>query len=85
MFIRRLVGNSMTPTLKNGQVIIARRKKYNTGDVVIAKAGGIEVIKRIISVKPKIVLMGDNINSAKYDDIKESDILGVLIWPKIKT
>ncbi len=75
----------MLPTLKEGQIVIARRKDFAIGDVVIAKAEGREVIKKVISKKPKIILEGDNTNSAKYDDVKESDILGVVIWPKIKT
>lgn len=84
MKIRRVVGNSMHPTLKEGQIVFVMRKKIETSDVVIALADGREVIKRVVGIKPKIILDGDNKNSAKYDDVRESDILGVVIWPKIK-
>lgn len=84
MVIRRVFGRSMFPTLRDGQIVIAWRKKYTTGDVVIAKVQGREVIKRVVKTEPQISLMGDNKNSAKYDDIKESDILGVVLWPKTK-
>ena len=75
----------MSSTLKEGQIVIARHKDFAIGDVVIAKVEGREVIKKVISKEPNIILEGDNKNSAKYDDVKESDILGVVIWPKIKT
>lgn len=85
MHIRRVVGKSMAPTLKEGQIVVARHKKHTIGDVVIASVEGREVLKRVITTEPQISLEGDNINSAKYDDVNESDILGVVIWPKIKT
>lgn len=81
--MRRVVGSSMLPTLKNGQFVLAKRKKFKLGDIVIARLEGKEIIKRVTGIEP-ITLSGDNINSAKYDDVKESDILGVLLWPKIK-
>lgn len=83
MLIRRVVGNSMHPSLKQGQLVVAVRKKISTGKVVVAYLEGREVIKRVTSLKPTIVLKGDNNNSAEYDDVRESDILGVVIWPKI--
>lgn len=84
MLIRRVVGNSMFPTLVSGKIVIARKNNYRVHDVVIVKVGNREIIKRIIQLSPTITLKGDNMNSAQYTDIKESDILGVVIWPKIK-
>ena len=83
MLIRRVVGNSMYPVLKQGQIVVAVRKKISTGKVVVAYLEGREVIKRVNSLKPTIVLKGENKKSAEYDDVRESDILGVVIWPKI--
>lgn len=84
MIIRRVVGNSMLPTLKNGQIVLAVKKYFEPGDVVIARAEGKEIIKRVTQLKPNITLKGDNKNSAVYHDVEESAIVGVVIWPKIK-
>lgn len=84
MIIRRVLGDSMLPTLKEGQIVIAKNKKYKIGDVVIARLEGREVIKRVQSLSPKLILKGDNKNSAVYDDVSESDIVGTVLWPKIK-
>lgn len=84
MIIRRVVGNSMYPTIKEGQIVLVRRKSIALGDVVLASLEGREVIKRINHLEPKIVLVGDNKNSARYEDVSESDILGVVLWPKTK-
>lgn len=84
MIVRRVVGNSMKPTLRDGQIIIGRKKQFSINDVVVANVEGREVIKRVIQTSPKIEISGDNKNSAVYDDVKESAIVGVVIWPKIK-
>lgn len=46
-----IVGESMMPTLRNGQVVLAKREsKYNKGDIVVIKdsEGETVIIKRII-------------------------------------
>ena len=46
-----IVGQSMMPTLRNGQVVLAKReKKYNRGDIVVIKdtSENIVLVKRII-------------------------------------
>lgn len=40
IIIRRIVGQSMEPTLAEGSVVIARKKAPNVGDIVIANVGG---------------------------------------------
>ncbi len=84
MIIRRVVGNSMLPTLKPGTIVVARKKPFSLGDIVMARIEGREVVKRVAQIKPKLVLRGDNVNSAVYEDVIESAIVGVLIWPKKK-
>lgn len=85
MKIRRVFGNSMEPTLKNGQIVIATNKKYKSGDVVVVKQESREVVKRLSINESKISLYGDNPNSARYENVAKGDIVGVVIWPKIKT
>jgi len=46
-----IVGQSMMPTLRNGQVVLAKREnKYNRGDIVVIKdtSENIVLVKRII-------------------------------------
>ena len=85
MKIRRVVGNSMEPTLVHGQLIIVINKKYKSGDVVVAKQDPGEVVKRLLFKDTKILLYGDNPNSARYENVAKGDIVGAVIWPKIKT
>lgn len=85
MKIRRVVGNSMVPTLRHGQLILVKNKKYLSGDIVMAIQDSREVVKRLFTKDSKISLYGDNPNSAKYENVSKSDIVGVVIWPKIKT
>jgi len=85
MKVRRVVGNSMVPTLRDGQLVISVSKKYQSGDIVIARQNSLEIIKRLFVNESKITLVGDNPSSAKYENIAEGDIVGVVIWPKIKT
>lgn len=64
MFIRRIVGNSMHPTLKQGDIVFVRKIHHmhvQSNDVVIAIINGKEVIKRVGLIKNgKIFLIGDN-------------------------
>ena len=84
MIVRRVVGNSMLPTLKPGRIILARKKSYGPGDIVIACIDGMEVIKRVQALEPRIILEGDNPSSAHYGDVSKTSIQGVLIWPRVK-
>lgn len=46
-----IVGQSMMPTLRNGQVVLAKREnKYNRGDIVVIKdtSEDVIIVKRII-------------------------------------
>lgn len=74
----------MLPTVREGQLVVARKKPYKLNDIVIAVADGREIIKRVRRIKPTILLVGDNQYSAQYDGITESAIVGVVIWPTQK-
>ncbi len=50
-----VVGPSMEPTYKSGQLLISKRSaKYNVGDVVVVKTDDGLIIKRIIFVEGQI-------------------------------
>jgi SOS-response transcriptional repressor LexA len=49
--LRRVVGNSMYPTYKNGQVVVVSPlKKAKVGSVVMAVQNKREVMKRIVKI-----------------------------------
>ena len=49
-----VVGNSMYPTLKNGNVVLAKKTKdFRKGDIVIAKNDFQEIIIKRIAYMPK--------------------------------
>lgn len=85
LFVRRVVGDSMSPTLLAGNIVVGLTKgRYRSGRIVIAKVGDREVIKRIDAIKnKKYFLKGDNAaastDSRHYGAVSESAILGVII------
>lgn len=86
--LRRVVGDSMLPTLRPGQLVIATRwVRLSPGSIVIAPLGGREVIKRVKSVKAQgIELIGDNLeastDSRVYGLVDPRSVIGVVIWPR---
>ena len=86
--IRRVVGKSMEPTLKEGQVVIAHQlRNFKPGQVVIAFIDGREVIKRITKIENNsIFLEGDNAahssDSRAYGPVVDTKIEAVVFWPK---
>lgn len=82
LFLRRVVGHSMNPTLREGQIVVASSLfRAKTGDVVIAKVNGIEVVKRIKSSGFKqIKLASDARGHGLYATVKREDIVGKAIF-----
>ena len=84
LFIRRVNGNSMHPTLRHSQVIIgSSRPDIRNGNIVIAMYNGREVIKRITKVSENSVwIEGDNTNhstdSRNFGWVSKNDILGTM-------
>ena len=88
IYFRRVVGDSMHPAYKDGQlVVVSHFKKPVKGSTVIAVQNGKEVMKRIESIDSNqmVELRGDNTehstDSRKYGKIPKRHILGVVIWP----
>lgn len=87
LFVRRIVGDSMLPSLKKNQLVIATGlRKTKKGGVVVAEVNGIEVIKRITDFKHGSVwLEGDNqeasTDSRRYGWIDRGAVRGVVIYP----
>ena len=87
--IRRISGDSMSPTLRNGSyIVISTKKKPIKDDIVLATLASRQVVKRIVDVPQKdlFFLKGDNykqsVDSREYGPIKIAAVIGVIIWPK---
>jgi phage repressor protein C with HTH and peptisase S24 domain len=86
IYLRRIVGESMAPTLKANQIVIAiRTKKYKPGQIVIAKQSNREVIKRLrLAGNGDYLLFGDNSlkssDSRQYGPIKAKNIMGRVLF-----
>jgi len=88
IFVRRVVGDSMLPTLKPGQIIFCHEiRQFREGQVVVAFVGGKEVVKRISSLENgRIFLKGDNEDSSTdsrhYGSVTDTKIEGTVFWPR---
>lgn len=84
--LRRVVGNSMKPSLFEGDIVVARKKKnVQVGDIVIARRGKKEIIKRVKRItKNKYYLVGDNkkasTDSRDFGSVARKDILAVAVF-----
>jgi hypothetical protein len=84
MFIRRINGRSMFPTLRHGQLVIGWHRRPRAGDVVLARQSGREVVKRVEAIKDQAVyLVGDNRteshDSRHYGHVRFQDIIGSIM------
>lgn len=94
LLLRRVSGNSMLPTLRPGQLIIAVhvcRRHYRNG-VVVLRYDNKEVIKRIVEQRrhngeDEIFVCGDNAqqstDSREYGWLSAESLLGTVIWPRL--
>ena len=89
LYIRKVVGTSMTPCLKSGQIVVfLRTRNYEQSDVVLAKIVNKEVVKRIKNIAgSKVWLQGDNslesTDSREYGPILIEHIYGRLVLPRL--
>lgn len=87
-FVRRIVGDSMLPTLRPGSVVIVRRqRRVRPGDIVVFSHDGLEKIKRITGQDGEAVYVrGDNpgksTDSRHFGWVDTASVRGVIIWPK---
>jgi len=85
IIIRRVVGHSMEPTLRQGRIVFATPLlSIGKGDVVVARHEGREIIKRVIEIEQNgYFLQGDNLDhsrdSRRFGAVEESAILGRVI------
>ena len=87
-YLRRVVGESMFPSYRPGQVVlVSHARQFRTGDVVVAFMDNREVMKRITSMRDgKVFLEGDNsdhsTDSKQHGWLQDRHILGRVIWPR---
>lgn len=85
IYIRRVVGKSMLPSLRPGGIVFgAKFKRPQVGDMVIAQRGNREIIKRVAQAGTQgYYLLGDNpgesTDSRKYGWFTRRQIRGVVI------
>lgn len=88
MLVRRVVGDSMAPTLKPGAIVVTKPfARYQKGDVVIIEHDGLEKVKRIQRINENVVFItGDNpaasTDSMEFGWIDTNMIRGRVIWPR---
>lgn len=88
----RVHGRSMEPTLFDGDFVAVRVPddgEPHVGQIVVARAGGREVVKRVAAIEPEgIRLRGDNRkHSTDPDLVPREAIRGVVIvryWPPLR-
>ena len=84
MFVRRVKGNSMSPALRSGDIVIGWKRSLRAGRVAVAAINDKEVVKRIERLfDGKAYLVGDNrqhsTDSRHYGPVAESAILGTVM------
>ncbi len=88
-YFRRVVGKSMHPTLREGQVVLVFMSRYlRVGDVVVAFMDQREVVKRITKMRDGTVFLeGDNrkesTDSKTHGWLPDRHILGRVIFPLV--
>jgi len=91
LLIRRVVGESMLPKLRPGQIVVGwRSDRPKVGDIVVIRHGSLEKIKRVGRVEGhKVYVLGDNANastdSRQFGYVNRTQIIGCVIWPRAKT
>ena len=88
VYLRRIVGDSMLPTLRHGQLVLfATWLKPKAGDIVMVRHGGREKIKRIADMDDSSVyLLGDNpaasTDSRQFGRLPLEQVVAKLLWPR---
>ena len=89
LIIRQVTGDSMAPTLLDGQLVIGRQPHdLKRGDVVIVSHNGLEKIKRIENQQGDLIyLLGDNADastdSRTFGWVEAKCIVAKVVWPKL--
>lgn len=90
ILIRRMIGVSMSPKLKPGQLIIATPffRKLKPGQVVIVERNNKEIIKRIERIEDDhLFVIGDNLTESKDSRhigwLEEKDVVARVLRPNL--
>lgn len=81
-----IVGHSMLPEYKSGQVVLTFNWFYKpkVGDVVVAKWENKLIIKRVISINNSLITLNgdhkDSTSSKKLGKFQTRDIIGKVIF-----
>lgn len=88
LYMRLVVGDSMMPTLSNGQLVLfVPKRRLQAGSIVMVRHGGKEKIKRLARIEDdRVYLLGDNAiastDSRKFGWLDVAAVQGELIWPR---
>lgn len=87
--VRRVVGDSMVPSLSAGRLVYATSLYWvlSPGDIVVIWHQGIEKIKRIQAIDgDELYVVGDNklssTDSRTFGWLDRSVVRGKVIWPQ---
>ena len=86
--LRRVVGDSMLPTLEPGQIVIGvKPRQIRAGQIVIINHGGHQKIKRLTELSPaQIKVLGDNpkssTDSRNFGWLPRSSVVARVVWPR---
>lgn len=92
MYLRRISGNSMLPTLRPDQIVFVRSaaRTYRVGDIIIFTHDRLEKIKRLDQLRRRagieeIYVRGDNSSSSTdsrhFGWLPITVVKGKVIWP----
>ncbi len=91
VFIRRVVGQSMSPKLPAGSLLLATQlfRVLHPGEVVIIEHDGKQKVKRIERIEDnKLFVVGDNLefsnDSRQFGWLEIDQIIAKVIWPNLK-
>lgn len=87
LYIRRVVGDSMSPTLPHGRLVIFVSGKPRIDRVVMLQHNGREKIKRLALMRAgRIYVVGDNppmsTDSRDFGWLPEAAVVAKLLWPR---
>ncbi len=91
VYLRRIAGDSMSPTLCAGQLVLfVATQKYSPGAVIMFRHNELEKVKRISRVDgARLYVLGDNpsasTDSRNFGWIEGGQVLGRLILPSRAT
>ena len=80
--LARVTGDSMTPTLLDGERVLFVRRGWQVGDIVLANVDGdAPVVKRILRVEAgELYLRGDNVAISETFWVKPEQLSGVMLF-----